>query len=67
MGVESEVCSALVNSRRGIGVELKPSYYQQSKKNIAAILNHGWGDGTSTESLIFDPEPDPPAENESTI
>jgi DNA modification methylase len=56
MGVGSEVCGAIVNGRRGIGVELKPSYYQQSKKNIAAILKHGWGDGTSTESLVFEPQ-----------
>lgn len=62
MGVGSEVCGAIVNGRRGIGVELKPSYYQQSKKNIAAILNHGWGDVTSTESLVFEPQ----SEAEST-
>lgn len=36
MGVGSEVYGALVNGRRGIGIELKPSYYRQAKKNIEA-------------------------------
>lgn len=34
MGVGSEVYGALQNGRRGIGIELKPSYYRQSIKNI---------------------------------
>jgi DNA modification methylase len=34
MGVGSEVYGALINNRRGMGVELKPSYYKQSIKNI---------------------------------
>lgn len=34
MGVGSEVYSAIKNGRRGIGVELKPSYYRQAVKNI---------------------------------
>jgi DNA modification methylase len=35
MGVGSEVCQAVRCGRRGIGVELKPSYYRQAVKNIA--------------------------------
>lgn len=35
MGVGSEVYAALRLGRRGIGVELKPSYYRQALKNIA--------------------------------
>lgn len=35
MGVGSEVYGALVNGRRGIGIELKPSYYRQAVKNLA--------------------------------
>jgi len=43
--VGSEVCGALVNGRRGIGVELKPSYYRQSLRNIKAVIHdNGWGD-----------------------
>jgi DNA modification methylase len=35
MGVGSEVYGAVVNGRRGIGIELKPSYYRQAVKNMA--------------------------------
>lgn len=34
MGVGSEVYGAVMNGRRGIGVELKPSYYRQAVKNL---------------------------------
>jgi DNA modification methylase len=34
MGVGSEVYGALINDRKGIGVELKPSYYKQALKNL---------------------------------
>lgn len=34
MGVGSEVYGAVKAGRRGIGVELKPSYYRQSVKNL---------------------------------
>jgi DNA modification methylase len=36
MGVGSEVYAAVRAGRLGIGVELKPSYYRQAVKNIAA-------------------------------
>jgi hypothetical protein len=34
MGVGSEVYGAVQLGRRGLGVELKPSYYRQAKKNL---------------------------------
>lgn len=37
MGVGSEVYQAVKDGRLGIGVELKPSYYRQAIKNLAAI------------------------------
>ncbi|HDY87587.1 MAG TPA: site-specific DNA-methyltransferase, partial [bacterium] len=37
LGVGSEVYCAVVNGRKGIGVELKPSYYNQSVKNLESI------------------------------
>jgi len=37
MGVGSEVYGAVRNGRRGIGVELKPSYYRQALRNLEAI------------------------------
>ena len=41
MGVGSEVYSALVNGRRGIGIELKPSYYRQAVQNIQDAYKNG--------------------------
>ncbi|MBM3243204.1 site-specific DNA-methyltransferase [Candidatus Poribacteria bacterium] len=38
MGVGSEVYGAIVNQRKGIGIELKASYYKQAKKNIENAL-----------------------------
>ena len=37
MGVGSEVYGAVRAGRRGIGVELKPSYYRQAIKNLESI------------------------------
>lgn len=39
MGVGSEVYGALINGRRAIGVELKPSYYKQAVRNVEAAKN----------------------------
>jgi DNA modification methylase len=39
MGVGSEVYGAVELGRRGIGCELKPSYYRQAVKNLAALAN----------------------------
>ncbi len=36
MGVGSEVYGAVINDRRGVGVELKASYYRQALKNLEA-------------------------------
>lgn len=38
MGVGSEVYGAVLNGRRGIGVELKPSYFRQAKRNVPEAL-----------------------------
>jgi DNA modification methylase len=35
MGVGSEVYGAVINGRRGIGAELKTSYYKQAVKNLS--------------------------------
>ena len=37
MGVGSEVYCAVMNNRKGIGVELKSSYYKQSVKNMEMV------------------------------
>lgn len=36
MGVGSEVFGAVINHRKGIGIELKPSYYKQACRNLEA-------------------------------
>jgi DNA modification methylase len=46
MGVGSEVCGALANGRRAIGIELKSVYYRQALLNIEATLDLGAMDET---------------------
>lgn len=38
MGIGSEVYEAVRLGRRGVGIDLKPSYYRQAVRNIAAAL-----------------------------
>lgn len=52
MGVGSEVWAALVNGRRGLGIELKRSYFLQAKRNIDAAVNE-WRSGAQTEQLLI--------------
>jgi DNA modification methylase len=40
MGVGSEVYGAVVNGRRGIGVELKPAYYKQAVRNLRSAAEN---------------------------
>lgn len=56
MGVGSEVYGSVINGRRAIGIELKPSYYNQAKKNLAdAIKRIELGIAEQEEGLgIFD-------------
>lgn len=56
MGAGSEVCAALMSGRRGIGCELKPSYYRQSERNIEEVLKNGWHDDSGQEMLSFGEE-----------
>lgn len=52
MGVGSEPYGAVVNGRRGVGVELKPAYYRQAVKNLeAAAVLHRRGQAGPT---LFD-------------
>jgi len=37
-GVGSEVYGAVINGRRGVGIELKPSYYRQAEKNCTRAV-----------------------------
>lgn len=38
MGVGSEVYGALINNRKAIGIELKPSYFKQAIKNVESAF-----------------------------
>lgn len=49
MGVGSEVYGAVLNGRRGLGVELKTSYYQQAIRNIARAAS----DSAASEAEEF--------------
>jgi hypothetical protein len=50
MGVGSEVYGAMELGRRGIGCELKPSYYRQAVKNLAALAEKKT---KAEEALLF--------------
>ncbi len=39
MGIGSEVYTAIRHGRKGIGIELKPEYYAQAKKNVARAVS----------------------------
>ena len=39
MGVGSEVYMAVLRKRRGVGIELKPSYFRQAKKNVQLAIS----------------------------
>jgi hypothetical protein len=59
MGVGSEIAGALMNGRKGIGVELKKSYYVQAIRNIQAILDSKGEDQVGLfDSLQDEEEPD---------
>jgi DNA modification methylase len=45
MGVGSEVYGAVINGRRGVGIELKPAYYKQAKKNLELAKNQKESEG----------------------
>ncbi len=40
MGVGSEVFGAIVNGRRGIGIELKPAYFAQAVRNLKDVKQY---------------------------
>lgn len=41
MGVGSEVYGAVINGRRGVGIELKPTYFRQAVRNLEAAVSEG--------------------------
>ncbi len=49
MGIGSEVCGAVATGRRGIGIELKKTYYKQAKRNLESLK-----DVKQTELAMFE-------------
>ena len=49
MGVGSEVYGAIMGGRRGIGVELKPSYYNQAVLNVQSADTRS---GENTQDML---------------
>jgi DNA modification methylase len=66
MGVGSEVFGALINQRKGIGIELKTAYYKQAVKNVRYALEHaveqdglfGYNDESVATEVIGMAEPE---------
>jgi hypothetical protein len=56
MGVGSEVYGAIVNGRKGIGIELKPSYFVQAQRNIAHCIKHGRIGNTDDQGILIEEE-----------
>lgn len=54
MGVGSEVYGAVTRGRRGVGVELKPSYWRQARMNLEAAAAGTLS--TTSRQLILMPE-----------
>lgn len=58
MGVGSEIYGALINGRRGIGIELKESYFRQAARNVEAALLPGAVEGETLLHLASGGGPD---------
>jgi DNA modification methylase len=56
MGVGSEVAAAIVNGRKGAGIELKPSYFAQAKRNLAKVVADGYTWGREQVEMFVDDE-----------
>ena len=58
MGVGSEVYSAVMQGRRGIGVELKPTYYRQAVRNLAEAAKADFREGLGQMEIAMGDESD---------
>ena len=53
MGVGSEVYGAVYHGRRGVGVELKPSYFRQAAKNVGDAKTDRLSEATADQGSLF--------------
>jgi len=51
MGVGSEVYETVRQGRVGIGIELKPSYYEQAVRNLAAVDSDNDAEPTLVDAM----------------
>ena len=58
MGIGSEVYAAVINGRKGIGIELKPSYFRQAVKNLKGVKKIEETDKLPELFNDFDNEPE---------
>lgn len=59
MGVGSEVYGAVLNARRGVGIELKTAYYDQAVRNVVSALHaRGEEDSLFADDVAADSEMD---------
>lgn len=63
MGVGSEVYSAVRAGRKGIGAELKDSYFRQAVRNVTEAAR----ENASTRSFLFDESPAIPSEESTEV
>jgi DNA modification methylase len=66
MGVGSEVYGALINGRKGIGVELKPTYYRQALANVKKTFDENFSldnQRSICEMIAEDEEEDEPEDD----
>ena len=61
MGVGSEVYGAIMSGRRGIGVELKPSYFRQAVRNLREAESDDFREGLGQMAI------DAPGEHETDL
>lgn len=52
MGVGSEVFGAVINDRKGVGVELKDSYFRQAKLNMALASSGQWQEPKKQQDMF---------------
>lgn len=62
MGVGSECYGALVNDRRAIGIELKPTYYKQAVRNLENVRTESHDDQIGLFDAIDAPKMTPEEE-----
>jgi hypothetical protein len=52
MGVGSEVYAAVALARRGVGIELKTSYYKQALRNLDSLSHGRVGDQLIADGIL---------------